>query len=155
MNVVEKSKQVSMSDFLNQMQQQVESIRNDQPIEFSVAASAGDYIRQGDVYVTLCDEVPVGFTKREMKDLGRNPAQVAIGSTQGSRHIWDSLDGVEIYKKDNANELQGCVYVLKETRTLTHPEHGDIICTVPEGETRIFEVTYQRAYAEEIRRVRD
>ena len=155
MNVSVKNDQVSMSEFLNKMQEQVESIRNDQPIEFPLAASAGDYIRQGDVYVTLLDEVPSDFTKRELKDLGRNPAQVAIGNTQGSRHIWDSLEGVEIYKKDRANELQGCVYALSQTRTLTHPEHGDVVCLVPEGETRIFDITYQRAYADEIKRVRD
>lgn len=150
-----KTATIPMTEYLSKMRGQAESIRNDQPIEFSVAASAGDYIRQGDVYVTLCDEVPAGFTKRELKDLGKNPAQVAIGNTQGSRHIWDSLEGVEIYKNDRANELQGCVYVLSQTRTLTHPEHGDVICTVPEGETRIFNITYQRAYAEEIKRVRD
>lgn len=157
MNTTAKSPMVPMTEFVNQMRKQVESIRNDQPIKFSMAASDGDHIRQGDVYVTLRDKVPNGFTKRELKDkdLGRNPAQVAIGNTQGSRHIWDSLEGVDIYKKDGADELQGCVYVLRETRTLTHPEHGDVICTVPEGETRTFEITYQRAYAKEIKRVRD
>jgi len=160
-----KTEVAPIKDYLKQMREQVESIKSDQPIEFSIAAVPGDldkgiegeHIRQGDVYVEGLIKVPAAYKPVDFraKEFKGNPAQVVPGETQGSRHIWDSMDGVEMFTNPNANELQGSVYALSETRTLTHPEHGDVICTVPPGEKRYINITMQRMYAEEVRRVKD
>ena len=77
-------------------------------------------------------------------------AQLAPGTTRGSRHILDSLDGVELYIVKDADALTGPLVVTLKERVVTHPEHGDVI--LPPG---CYAITYQRAYADELRRVAD
>jgi hypothetical protein len=101
---------------------------------FSEAASIGDRVRQGDVFLTLLDRVPVGSKK--MKSF---PSQLAPGTTQGSRHTLDSTDGVTAYLRDGATEFDGPVLKLAEERTVCHPEHGDWV--LPPG---VYAVGYQR-----------
>src|SRR5262249_5969606 len=130
---------------LGRVQESAETIRNDETQRFPEAASDGDIARQGDVYLEKLERVPTGCT------LEPNPvAQLAPGTTQGSRHILDSLVGVTVYRLANPTPLDGPILDLSTERTVTHPEHGNIV--LPPG---VYGVTYQRAFAEEVRRVAD
>lgn len=127
------------------VKQQAEKIKCDDAQRFPEAASAGDGFRQGDIYIIKLDAMPAGCV------LDTKPnAQIAEGNTQGSRHILDSLVGVEIFQRQQRDALQGPILRTSTERTITHPEHGDVI--LPPG---CYEITYQRAYAEELRRVAD
>lgn len=101
---------------------------------FPVAASPGQGVRQGDVYIVLLDNVPAGFVRQTTWD-----RQLAPGTTQGSRHVLDSQDGVEYYARPNATEFTGPVLVITDIREITHPEHGHWI--LPPG---IYGISYQR-----------
>lgn len=134
MQAVEVLKQVQSS----------ETIISDKPQRFSEAACDGDIFRQGDVYVWKRDKMPKGAKPVKCE------LQLAPGTTKGSRHCLDSSDGVSMFAVPEADALQGPWVRLECERVITHPEHGDVIC--PAG---VYEITYQRAYAEELRRVQD
>ncbi len=114
--------------------------------KFPVAAAPGDAVRQGDVYLTFLESLPSGV--RKMK----TPTQLAPGTSQGSRHVLDSTDGVSAYELANATEFDGPVLCLACERTVTHPEHGDWVLS--EG---IYAVSYQRTQdvLDQQRRVQD
>ena len=130
---------------LERIQNDHENIKNDEPQRFPEAATVGDSVRQGDVYITLLESVPRGA-----KAIQKPLLQLAPGTTQGSRHCLDSLDGVTLYEIAEATVLDGPVLEATEEKTVTHPEHGDWI--LPPG---CYSITYQRAYADELRRVAD
>lgn len=130
---------------LEKVTSSAEAIRNDETQRFPEAASPGDCWRQGDVYITLLDGVPQGAKQDAKPD-----PQLAPGTTKGSRHILDSLDGVTCYQLHNATVLEGPVLDVTKEREVTHPEHGNVI--LPPG---VYGITYQRAYAEELRRQLD
>lgn len=132
---------------LASVQSTAETIRSDQTQRFPEAASPGDTWRQGDVYIELLERVPAGAMA--MKAKGRS-AQLAPGTTQGSRHILDSLVGVTMYRLPEATVLDGPVIVTDRERTIEHPEHGNVV--LPPG---VYGITYQREFAEELRRVAD
>ena len=113
---------------------------------FSEAASTGDGVRQGDVYITLLAGVPKGAKKI------MTPTQLAPGNTPGSRHCLDSIDGVTAHELKNATEFDGPVLNLDCERTITHPEHGDWI--LPPG---VYAIGYQRTQdgLDRARRVQD
>ncbi len=109
--------------------------------------SQGDHTAQGDVTFVRLDELPSNC------DRVKNPdRQLAPGTTQGSRHCVRESDmcHVDFYELHNANPLQGPVLVLRQPATIEHPEHGDQ--SLGEG---VWFVTYQRAFARELRRVQD
>lgn len=139
------TKTMTAVESFNRVKESAEAIKCDQPQRFPEAASVGDCWRQGDVYLTRLGEVPHGCRKIDQPE-----AQLAPGTTQGSRHVLDSLDGVTLYELDNATPLDGPVLETTCERTVTHPEHGDLV--LPPG---VYGVTYQRAYADELRRVAD
>lgn len=116
---------------------------------FSEAAAVGDVLPQGDVYFTKLDAVPSGCKLMEKPE-----AQLAPGTTQGSRHILDSLEGVAMYVKGAATPLEGPILDVTQERTVTHPEHRHLILA-----PGVYGVTYQRSYArdaaEELRRQQD
>lgn len=108
--------------------------------------STGDVVRQGDLYLVCIDEA-VGTET--------NKRQLAPGTTQGSRHVI-SGDCVVVAKHGKAigdvpEELIGPSFLCKSDCTVEHPEHGHKI--LPSGTS--WAVVYQRAYADEIRRVQD
>jgi len=114
---------------------QAEKIKTDADQRFPEAASFGDAWRQGDIIVTLVKKIPTEGYK-----LNKQPsAQLAPGETQGSRHILDSLEGVEVHERITTSALIGPTLVCHTKRTITHPEHGNI--TLPVG---IYNITYQR-----------
>lgn len=107
--------------------------------------SLGDVVRQGDLYLVCMEKLPAG---KETKD-----RQLAPGNTQGSRHV---LEGnVKIVEKCQINgvptELCGPAFECKGETTVAHPEHGHKI--LPKD--TVWGVVYQRAYADEIKRVQD
>lgn len=130
---------------LKAVQESAEAIKNNQPQRFPEAATPGDTWRQGDVYIELLSGVPGGAIVAKKPD-----PQLAPGTTQGSRHVLDSLQGVTVFLLPNADVLTGPVLECREERTITHPEHGDVI--LPPG---VYGITYQRAFAEELRRQAD
>ncbi len=129
---------------LEQVRSSAEAIKNGEAQRFPEAASVGDFVRQGDLYITLLESVP-----RDSSE-GKLELQLAPGTTKGSRHILDSGDGVTMYRAAGEDALTGPIVDLAEERTVTHPEHGDWV--LPPG---CYAITYQRAYAEELRRVAD
>ena len=114
------------------VQATAEEIKNDSPQRFPEAASPGDCWRQGDVYITLLAEVPHG-----LKKVANPKVQLVSGTTQGSRHCLDSLAGVTVYSRDA--KLDGPVLKCTQGRTITHPEHGNVI--LPPG---IYGIHHQR-----------
>lgn len=136
---------MSAIETLKKIQASVESIKSDETQRFPEAASNGDCFRQGDIYLEFRDSLPDDLSKSKHVEL-----QLAPGTTKGSRHCLDSADGVTMYAVKNGDALQGPVIQTTKERTVTHPEHGNVI--LPPG---IYNITYQRAYAEELRRVAD
>ncbi len=66
-----------------------EAIISDKLQRFPDAAPAGSRVRQGDVYITRLDALPASCA------MEANPsAQLAPGTTQGSRHCLKSLRSV-------------------------------------------------------------
>jgi hypothetical protein len=108
--------------------------------------SIGDVVRQGDLYL-VCIERVVGV-KTERR-------QLAPGTTQGSRHVISGdCNIVAKYGKEIANvpeELIGPAFTCVGECTVEHPEHGHKI--LPSATS--WAVVYQRAYADEVRRVQD
>jgi hypothetical protein len=130
-----------------------EEIRTDGPQRFPEAASVGDCVRQGDIYITKLEVV-------EGKRAKVQP-QLAPGTTKGSRHILSHtcLHGIDDsaavesrvdYFVRDVDALTGPVIRVKEEVIVTHPEHGDWI--LGKG---IYGITYQRAFADELKRVLD
>lgn len=129
---------------LEKIREAAEKIKNGDPQRFPEAGSAGDYFRQGDIYVTRLDKVP------DKANLATFVYQLAVGETRGARHCLDAKDGVTMYRVENADVLTGPVIDLAQERTITHPEHGDLILT-----PGVYSITYQRQFAEELKRVMD
>lgn len=138
------TKTLSAAKAMEQVQRRAEEIRNDQPQRFPEAASVGEFCRQGDIYLTLLADVPAGAKEIPVRH------QIAEGNTQGARHCLDARAGVRMFVLPNADVLTGPVLLLTEERTITHPEHGHWV--LPAG---VYGVTYQRQFADELRRVAD
>jgi hypothetical protein len=124
----------------NEITESVEAIKSDDCQQFPEAASAGDYWRQGDIYIAKITDAD-GHSLKETQE-----RQLAPGTTQGSRHI--VVGDAAIFTRDG-DELTGPVVVSRGC-TVTHPEHGDV--KLPPG---TYGITYQRAFAEELKRVLD
>lgn len=121
-------------------------------------ASVGDVVRQGDLYLVCIDSLLPGT---------KTGKQLAPGETQGSRHIAEGRCSVYLPKERGAvsrliatlsrgavqvpDALIGPLVECHGETTITHPEHGHRV--LPAGST--WAVVYQRAYAEEVRRVQD
>lgn len=120
--------------------------------------SNGDVVRQGDLYLVNIENLPKGTKTKNL--------QLAPGETQGSRHIvtgsveivnevkMDSLRTAspKVFGKKNIEEvLLGPAFSCKSDVEVTHPEHGNRI--LPSG--TVWQVVYQQAYAETVRRAKD
>lgn len=128
---------------LKAIQKHAESIKNDETHEISVM-SPGDCWAQGDVLITCLESLPTDCEPIKAEQ------QLAPGTTQGSRHCIVDLAGVEMFRMKEATALDGPVFRCGSKVEIDHPEHGNLI--VPAG---VYAVTYQRQYAEELRRVQD
>lgn len=135
----------TVSKVIQEVQSTGEAIKNDEPQIFPAAANVGDNVRQGDIYIVkLEDDFNVSDLKRtEVK-------QLAEGVSKGSRHI--ATGDVEIFERKGGNYtvLDGPVLKVNSKATVEHPEHGDW-----KLEKGFYGVNFQRAYAEELRRIKD
>lgn len=135
---------------------EAEKIKSDAPATLA-AMAAGDVLRQGDIYVVCLDaEVPT---------TGPHPRQLAPGTTQGSRHV--AGGDCDVLVVDERAATAALNRLVPATRghapflgplirargpvTIAHPEHGDR--TLPGGACYL--VTYQRTWADEVRRAQD
>lgn len=126
---------------------QAERIVNSEPQSLATMEPLDEW-RQGDVrIIRLPDEFDESLV-RQLKDV---PRQLAPGTTVGSRHVLDSVDGVTAFELTSANALDGPVLCLTKPRSITHPEHGDCV-DLPPG---WYAFPGQRSYAEELRRTQD
>lgn len=109
------------------------------------AVRAGDiFAQQGDIYIGKLSRLPKTAT-RDMQATG----QLAPGTTQGSRHCVD-ITRVRLWVLPTPTALQGPIIEAPEGVEIFHPEHGNIV--LPPG---VYQVSFQRAYADELRRVAD
>lgn len=120
-----------------------ETIKNDEPQRVETW-SPGDAWAQGDVLFVCLDRVPDGAIEIP------GTIQLAPGETQGSRHCLDSLNGITSYRLAEPTPMDGPILKADREFTVPHPEHGDV--TFPAG---VVGVVYERAYADELRRVAD
>lgn len=131
-----------------------ETVRPGQEQAFTEAATAGDFIRQGDLYLIVVDRMPTDYAevvRPTVKD-----RQMVPGNTEGAKHCLDSLAGVKLFRPTEWNEesLRGPAFVLTKPRKILHPTHGNII--IPAGLTIV--CRYQREWDREQaaeRRARD
>jgi hypothetical protein len=84
----------------------VEQIKNDAPQQFPEAASVGDAVRQGDIYIQKIDDVsetPLLYTRTLQPVF---PLQLAEGNTKGSRHCLANGEGVTVYNPVEAGSRE-------------------------------------------------
>lgn len=135
---------VTAENAFKDVRSHAESIKNDAPQRIEVM-SENDAWAQGDILLTCLSGLPQGC-----KRIDKPETQLAPGTTQGSRHCLDSLSDIEMFSLTNATPLDGPVIKSDRQFTVEHPEHGNI--TLPPG---VYGVTYQRAFAAELRRTQD
>jgi len=128
----------------NKVQKRAEKICNSDAHTVATC-SPGDTWAQGDIGIVCLKEPPVDAVA-EMKPR----AQLAPGTTQGSRHCIQKLSSVRVYRLASPTPLDGPIIEALEGFTVTHPEHGWI--TLPPG---VYAIIYQRQFADEIKRVLD
>lgn len=127
-----------------------ERIKNDNPHDLS-NMEVNDEWRQGDLRIR---RLPDDYVEKNAKvlQLVENPdTQLAPGTTRGSRHCIRTLDNVKVYRRKDATALDGPILLLGKPNDIVHPEHGDCE-NIPAG---VIGIAYQRAYADELRRVQD
>lgn len=131
-----------------------DKIEPGQPARMSDAASLGDYVRQGDLYLTVVASTAIPEGYAEAKNPREIDKQLVPGSTQGAKHCLDSLDGVRLFRPADWSAkyegLDGPCLLLSEDRTVCHPTHGNV--TLPAGFA--IQCRYQREYDAELRRER-
>lgn len=153
-----KTNTLTATQAYNEVASAAEQIANAEPATIEVV-DPGDVIRQGDLYLVRLDaRLPAAKEPWPSR-------QLAIGETQGSRHIAEG-ERCEVYRPIEAEAMKALHRLIPATRdhnqflgptlwsplpiTITHPEHGHR--TIPAG---AYQVTYQRVWANEIRRVAD
>jgi hypothetical protein len=107
-------------------------------------ATEGAWFAQGDVNFTPIPAIPKGAKP------AKGGSQLAPGTSRGSRHCVRSADmpHVDFFAFPNSGPLEGPILRFNRPTTIEHPEHKDHI--YPAGS--IVAVTFQRAYAEDLRR---
>lgn len=97
---------VDIEKAVKEVSEVAEKIKNDALQEFPVAATPGDAVRQGDLYIQLIEpltELPA-FYKKVTPTW---PFQLAPGDTKGSRHCIEESEGIEIYVSDVFDMFNG------------------------------------------------
>ena len=151
-----KPKSTTASSAYQEVLDLAEQIKNGEPATIALI-EPGDVVRQGDIYLVSLDVSPAS----PKRWAGR---QLAEGTTQGSRHV--TVGDCDLFlpdparAKDVLNRLipgtrdqelfLGPVIEARESVTIEHPEHGHR--TLPAG---TYLVTYQRVWAEEVRKTMD
>lgn len=97
-----KIENVNVANTLADISAAVERVKNDALQHFPAAASPGDAVRQGDLYIQLLDESDFSadllrwVTPVPAADLP-NRLQLAEGNTKGSRHVLANTEGLEMW----------------------------------------------------------
>ena len=105
------------------------------------AMKVGEVVRQGDLYVTR-------VAKKAAHGKPTKNRQLAVGETQGSRHV--AVGELEVFEpREGAGPLIGPLVLAPGRWALEHPEHGHF--DLPAG---TFQVTYQRDYKRELAEIR-
>lgn len=110
-----------------------------------------DVLWQGDVGVILLSKAAYSALQGKLKVMGSGAShvQVAVGEGIGSRHTVSTQEAVT-FERSGSSVLDGPVVVADKPWTLCHPKHRNV--TFGPGE---YAITYQRQYAEELRRAAD
>ena len=95
---------VTVSKTLSDIAEAVEAIKNDGLQNFPEAASIGDAVRQGDVYIQLIADADLEAAGALFSKLDQPVLQLAPGNTKGSRHCLASADGVEMWNPTRTDE---------------------------------------------------
>lgn len=105
--VLDTPKNNTVSAALRAATERVEKIKNDAPQHFPEAASIGDAVRQGDVYIQLVPPATSQPVLHRRDPDPQFPLQLAPGNTKGSRHCLEHGDGVTVYQpvKPNSREM--------------------------------------------------
>lgn len=150
MNAAEAVKETSQ--VVDAMAAHIESVNPGQDAAFTEACTPGDAIWQGDLCIQIVDSIPKGFAR--VKNPTDKDRQLVPEGGEGSRHLVDSLDNVELYRDPSWGQEEGSLVgpaiKCKAATTITHPRHGNV--SIPAGFTVGF--TYQREYDEELKRER-
>jgi hypothetical protein len=133
---------------LREAQAQVEKIKNDDPQNFPEAASIGDAVRQGDIYIQLIEDVtdtPFLFQPASPSF----PMQLADGNTKGSRHCLEHGRGVTVYEpmKFTGNQLEAVIAKQYGIDT-TQPEWQILLRTAERKDARAADAVSFEAAAE-------
>lgn len=131
-------------EVFSDVREYAERIKNDES-HVVETCSPGDMWVQGDIGIMCLDGLPLDA------EVDPKPqSQLAPGTTQGSRHCIVDLSAVTIYRLKSPSPLDGPIIEAPRGFTVEHPEHGDV--TMPAG---VYAIVYQRAFAQELRRVQD
>ena len=114
-----------------------------QDVRFVESLNTGEYARQGDLYIIRVDN----FKESDYKETKNR--QLAVGTTQGARHILageakvyqPKVEGKPV-KGKIGYRLNGPVFVAEGFVTVEHPEHAHI--SLPAG-------TYQVCHQVDVR----
>lgn len=93
-----ENKSVNISAALREAAERAEKIKNDAAQRFPEAASIGDAVRQGDIYIQLVDAITACPMFYRPDPEPSFPMQLADGNTKGSRHCLAHGNGVTVYK---------------------------------------------------------
>lgn len=134
------------------VKRRAESLRNDEHRQVGTM-SPGDAVAQGDVAVVFCGKKRPPNMQQVKRLTPPGPAfQVAEGNSPGSRHCVDITPDVKLFSShESGNPLIGPTLHATAPWCLRHPDHGDRTFTEPGW----YYFRYQRAAAEELRRIQD
>lgn len=143
---MERSLESGIATDVREVRERAGAIMHGTPVECTDAMDRGDYVRQGDIYITKIGKRDIPGNAVPMK---KPLVQLAPGDTQGSRHCLTTLDGVTMLEIPGDSDYGGPIIELAKPNTIEHPEHGH--CKLPAG---IYAITYQRTEDAEGRRRR-
>lgn len=101
-----ENKTVQISKAMQEAAERAEQIKNDAPQQFPEAASIGDAVRQGDIYIQLVEPVTSCPLFYRQDSAASFPLQLADGNTKGSRHCLAHGNGVTVYKPVRMNSYE-------------------------------------------------
>lgn len=89
---------MTIESAIKTVEKAVETVINDKPQDFPIAATVGDAVRQGDIYIQLIEPVSGVIPFYKKLDNPAFPIQLAPGSTKGSRHMLEHSEGIEVHE---------------------------------------------------------
>ncbi len=140
----------TITQTLKSLNHAAESVRNTDPQSVQTM-EVGDEWRQGDCRIVRLASDFCQKNARSLAPIEKPQAQLAPGTTQGSRHELKTMQGVKFFRLKGANALDGPVIETTSENAVTHPEHGHVV-NMPPG---CYAFPGQRAFAETLRRTAD